>query len=323
LQLNLDPPLVARFARDLDPLISPDARVGIAVSGGPDSLALLLLAASARPGKVEAATVDHGLRGDSAREAELVNQICLGLNISHQTLRAEWEELPSTALQERARAERYRLLGRWIDERRLDALATGHHLDDQAETLLMRLSRGSGVRGLAAMRPLGAIPGSTRRLIRPVLGWRRSELGSVCEAAGLTGVQDPSNDDERFERVRVRNALAALDWLDVTALGRSAANLADADRALEWAVEQHWEAAVSARENELRYAPQSAPPEIRRRIVSKLIARLASEGVADLRARELDRVMEALEAGETATLRGVRCEGGEEWTFAPAPTRRS
>src|SRR6476619_78490 len=106
-----DPQQVERFARNLDALIAPNARVGIAVSGGPDSLALLLLAAAARPGQVEAATIDHGLRSEAHDEAAMVADICDRLDVRHAILTARWDELPETAIQERARHKRYRLLG--------------------------------------------------------------------------------------------------------------------------------------------------------------------------------------------------------------------
>src|SRR5437867_3086148 len=194
--LNLDPAILDRFARDLDALIAPGARIGIAVSGGPDSLALLLLAAGARPGQIEAATVDHALRPGSRTEAELVAELCGRLGVPHNILTARWNHIPTTAIQEKARNERYRLLGFWAEERGLGALATGHHADDQAETLLMRLNRGSGVRGLAGMRSRSITPGNHVRLIRPLLGWRRTELRQICEDAGATPVADPSNEDD-------------------------------------------------------------------------------------------------------------------------------
>ncbi len=155
-------------------LIAPDKRLGIAVSGGPDSLALLLLAAAARPGAIEAATVDHGLRPDSRAEAQMVAAVCARIGVPHAILTADWPEPPATAVQERARELRYRLLAAWLAERSLAALATAHHADDQAETVVMRLNRGSGVRGLAGMRPAATVPGSQFPLLRPLLGWRRS-----------------------------------------------------------------------------------------------------------------------------------------------------
>src|SRR5215207_1808786 len=148
----LDPVFLDRFRADLDALSARGERIGIAVSGGADSLALLLLAAAARPGAVEAATVDHALRRGSREEAEMVANVCAGLGVDHAVLTADWPEPPTSAIQERARDMRYRLLVAWLAERGLSALAAAHHADDQAETLVMRLNRGAGIRGLAAMR---------------------------------------------------------------------------------------------------------------------------------------------------------------------------
>src|SRR5574338_190333 len=253
--------LVERFARDLAALIQPRARVGLAVSGGPDSMALLLLA-------------------------------------------ADWAEKPRTAIQEQARATRYKLLDQWANERGLDAIATAHHLDDQAETFFMRLNRGAGVRGLAGMRPSGPIPFGRATLLRPLLGWRRAELESLCKAAGAETVDDPSNSDEQFERVRMREALGDADWLDRQALARSAANLSRAHAALNWASAREWDHSVFEAGDEILYRPADAPSEIRRRIVARAIGRLASEGQgAELRGRELDRLLSGLAEGGKMTIR--------------------
>jgi tRNA(Ile)-lysidine synthase len=318
-----DAALVERLARDLDTLIAPGERLGIAVSGGPDSLALLLLTAAARPESIEVATVDHALRPGSREEAEGVGDLCESLGISHRILTADWPAKPETAIQEQARSVRYRLLGTWAKERALGAIATGHQLDDQAETLMMRLARGSGVRGLAGMRPRSVVPGSGLPLIRPLLGWRRSELMAVCIAAGLEPTADPSNEDARFERVRTRRALQEGNWLDPEALAASARNLGDANTALDWAMWKEWDRAVGNGGAELVYSPSDAPDEIRRRIVSEAVSRLATEGQgAALRGRELDHLLDALGSGGTATIRGVRCSGGQEWRFSSAPARR-
>lgn len=319
-----DPALLARFAADLDALAGPGERLGVAVSGGPDSLALLLLAAAARPGTIEAATVDHALRPDSAAEAAMVADLCGRLEVPHTTLVIEWDEPPATALQAQARELRYGALARWMDDAGLCVAATGHHLDDQAETVLMRLARGSGIRGLAAMRPSSPLPGAPDlRLVRPLLGWRRAELGLVCAQAGVEPVDDPTNRDDRFERVRVRAAIARDDLLDAHAVARSAANLAAADEAVEWAVGQAWLAGVRRTGAGLSYRPGEEPAEVRRRIVARAVADLASEGAADeLRGREIDRLLGALEGAGTSTLRGVRCSGGAEWRFTRAAPRR-
>src|ERR1700712_1015430 len=153
----------ARFRADLEALTggTPE-RLGLAVSGGPDSLALLLLAHAAYPGQVHAATVDHGLRPEGAAEAAFVAGICGALDIRHATLRAEMRE--TSNIQAAARARRYALLKAWIGEIGALFLATAHHLDDQAETLVMRLSRGSGLSGLSGIRAVNP------PLVRPLLG---------------------------------------------------------------------------------------------------------------------------------------------------------
>jgi len=326
-----EPACIELFRADLDALAPPDARLGIALSGGPDSLALLLLAAAARPAMVEAATVDHALREGSRAEAEAAAAICAHLGVPHAVLTVEWDEKPATAIQERARAKRYGLLAAWARDRGLEAILTGHHADDQAETLLMRLNRGAGVRGLAGMRPKSAIPsprhsrerGNRALLLRPLLSWHRSDLERICAEANLTPITDPSNADDRFERVRVRKALSDADWLEPSALAASAAHLASADEALDWATGREWRGAVSEENGRVTYTPSDAPPEIVRRLVARAIATLASEGSAEpLRARELDPLLATLRSGGQATLRGVICSGGPQWCFSPAPERR-
>lgn len=314
---------VERFRRDLDALVPPGTTIGLAVSGGPDSLALLLLAAEARPLEVEAATVDHVLRPESRAEAEMVAALCERLGVPHAILTVKWAEKPESALQERARIMRYRLLGEWARERNIGQLLTAHHLDDQVETFMMRLARGAGVKGLAGMRPVTSPPNASVCLVRPLLGWRHSELEAICADAGIDPVRDPSNENDQFERVRMRKALADADWIDEDAIARSAANLAEADGALRWAMTQEWQRAVTRDESGIVYKPTDAPREIRRRIIRSAVLALASEGAgSELRGRELDQVLAALRSGRRATLRGVLCVGGREWRFSRAPARR-
>lgn len=318
-----DPQQLERFRANLDALIGRTDRIGIAVSGGPDSLALLLLAHAAANGRIEAATVDHGLRPGSSAEAAMVQAFSEQLGVPHRTLTIAWSEKPQTALQERSRLERYRLLAEWASERQLQALATGHHLDDQAETFVMRLARGTGVRGLAGMRPKATVPGSDLPLIRPLLGWRRSEVEEICRAAGVRPVLDPSNEDESFERVRVRNALRNDPLLDPNAIAASAAHLGQAEAALEWATSVEWSQKVENGNSEIVYRPTDAPIEIRRRIIARAVLQLASEGGgAELRGREFETLIDALVEGRGATVRGVMCTGGSSWRFRVAPARR-
>lgn len=313
---------VERFVRDLDALVKPDDPIGVAVSGGPDSLALLLLAAAARPGKVKAATVDHGLRENSRDEAEMVAALCAKMGIPHEILTVEWKQKPVTAIPARARLHRYRELAQWARAEGIKALLTAHHQEDQAETLLMRLRRGSGIRGLASMRWKVTVPGSDESLVRPLLGWGREELRTLVTEAGLEPVEDPTNSDPQFERARVRKIVSETDWLDSRVLAQTALNLADADAALRWAAGEAFKRSVTMGDGAVTFDPNGLPREIRRRIVSRLIQRLASEGRGgDLRGRQSDRLLMALSAGKKATIRGVLCEGGDAWRFSKAPTR--
>ena len=316
--------LLDRFRADLDALISPSASLGLAVSGGPDSMALLLLAAAARPGQVETATVDHGLRPGSRAEAEMVGAVCEELGVAHAILSIDWDLPPTSAFQEQARAVRYGALSAWLEERELGALLTAHHLDDQVETFVMRLNRGSGTRGLAGMRPVALLPGSPDQiLLRPLLGWRRSELAEICQTANVMPAVDPSNENEDYERVRVRRALADAEWLDPLAVSKSAQHLASADEALTWATDKEWAESVEVGFGEIVYRASTAPSEIVRRIVARAVSALATEGVGEeLRGRELDRLISDLQGSRTTTLRGVRCRGGLDWRFAAAQPRR-
>ncbi|MBA4163495.1 MAG: tRNA lysidine(34) synthetase TilS [Erythrobacter sp.] len=284
------------------------------MSGGPDSLALLLLAQAARPGLVEAATVDHGLRAESADEAQMVARLCRDLGIAHAILPVK---VGRGNLQAEARAARYRALDEWMEARRLELLATAHHADDQAETLLMRLNRGSGLSGLAGARASGNVPDSRRRLVRPLLAWRKHELCELVRVAGAIPVSDPSNADEDFDRVRIRNALAQADWLDPVAIAQSAAHLADAAEALDWCIEREWQRGVSECGGGLLYRPD-APRAVRLGVLVRAIGVLGQQPRGGAAARLLDQ----LERGDGGNLGLVlvTCEEGG-WMLRREPPR--
>ena len=305
-----------RFRANLRALVGPaPAAFGIAVSGGPDSLALLLLAEAAFPGQIEAATVDHGLRPESAAEAAFVRDLCTERSIAHATLTG-----PAVQgnLQAGARALRYRLLGDWARQRGLAFLLTAHHQDDQAETLLMRLQRGAGLAGLAGIRPHAEIEGLA--VFRPLLGWRRAELAEIVAEAGLTPVDDPSNRDDRFDRARMRKHIADAGWLDTPSLARCAAALTEVEAALDWTVEQLIAERTEATANGLTFDARDLPAELRRRALLRLLALLVPADPP--RGEAVQRLLAVLEAGETATLAGVKCEGGAVWRLSPEPPRR-
>jgi tRNA(Ile)-lysidine synthase len=286
------------------------------VSGGPDSLALLLLAHAALPGRIEAATVDHGLRAGSAAEAAAVAALCAGIGVPHAVLNVE---VAPGNVQSQAREARYAALGGWLSERGLAALASGHHADDQAETLLARLNRASGVAGLAGVRARGQVPGAQFPLLRPLLGWRRAELAEVVTAAGVTAAQDPSNSDDRFDRVRLRKALSEADWIDVPALAGSAAHLADADAALDWAARREWAECVSREGLGLTYRPR-APRAIALRVLARIVREMGGE---EVRGSALARLFDALLARQTASISNLVARSTHAgWSFTAAPKRR-
>ena len=313
-----DQQLVSRFAADLDALSAPGASIGLAVSGGPDSLALLLLATAARRGQIEAATVDHALRPESRAEAEMVAGVCRRLGVPHSILTLDWPSPPSRNLQARAREARYAALGEWAAGRGLAAVATAHHLDDQAETLLMRLARGAGIGGLGAARASRALAADVR-LVRPLLGWRKAELASLVASAGVEPVDDPSNRDPRHDRVRMREWLKRADWADPERLAASAAWLNEADEALDWALAPLVAARIACEDGSLVVDPGEVPRELQRRL---LLAAFAELGAPRPRGPELARALDTLRKGGTTTLSGLRLEGGARWRLRPAPPRR-
>lgn len=314
--LGVDRDLIARFSADLDPLVPADTRLGIAVSGGPDSLALLLLAAAARPGMVEAATVDHGLRREAQKEARFVASVCADLGVDHHILHAR--VAPGASIQAQARTARYRVLGAWGIECDLGAIASGHHADDQAETLLMRLARGAGLSGLSATRRRRVLePGVM--LVRPLLDWRRADLANIVSAAGLTAVDDPTNRDPRHDRTRFRGLLADADWADAERLASSARWLADADEAIEWALADLVQARLSQDEVGVAIDPTGLPRELQRRLLLAAFDRL---GAPRPRGPELERVMSTMAAGKKATLSGLKLTGGANWRLTKEPKRQ-
>lgn len=307
------------FAADWGRIFPEGTPVGLAVSGGPDSLALLLLAHAVLPAQGFAvATVDHGLRAESAGEAAMVAHLCAERGIAHDTLRISLAS--GSAIQERARAARYRALEDWRVGRGLAALVTAHHADDQAETLVMRLNRGAGLRGLAAMRARVPVPGGEGVLLRPLLGWARADLAALLGDRGIAAVDDPSNRDVRFERVRVRMGLGGADWIDPAGLAQAADHLAEADAALEW-VADRLAAGFGGDEGEIALPDEVLPRTLTLRLLERVIARL---GGKTPRGRDMARWHDRLAQGEVATLAGIRGDGRTRpWRFTKAPPHRA
>ncbi len=313
---DVDPALAAKFAGTLERLgCPPDAPLAVAVSGGADSTALLLLAATARPGAVVAATVDHGLRPEAAAEAARVAALCAALGVPHATLAIAVGRVRGGP-QASARAARYDALFRWCPAR---WLLTAHQRDDVAETILMRLARGSGVRGLARMDERRDPPLDGPILLRPLLDWPRADLLAICARAGVAPVEDLSNADPRFDRTHARALLARTPWLESARLARAAATLAEADAALEWLAERCWRERAAARDGTVEIDAAALPHDTRRRLVERAIVLLAGP---DWPRDRLDGFVLRLAAGRHATLGRVKASPGPPWLLERAPARR-
>jgi len=317
---------IARFTDDwraaAGQMPRAEAPVGVAVSGGTDSLALLLLARAAFPDAVVAATVDHGLRAESAEEAAFVATICARIGVPHAILPPCPAMLAGGNLQDRARAMRYRCLADWASAAGAPWVAVAHQQDDLAETFLLRARRGAGLGGMAAMLPLRPLArGMTTTLVRPLLGWSRVELSALVHAAGIEPVEDSSNCHPRFDRSRVRTLLAETPELPPARLALAAANLRDAETALAWVAEREWAARAEVADRWVALDLAALPRELRRRLVARALRTVAD--APPPRGSGLDRLIAAVDAGKVATLAGVVVRPGPRWRFAPAPPHRS
>lgn len=311
--------------------------VVLAVSGGPDSVALMWLAARWRRGlkqgpRLVAITVDHGLRKEAAAEARAVKRLARELGIEHRTLRWRGAK-PKTGVPAAAREARYRLLAAAARAAGAGHVATAHTRDDQAETFLMRLLRGSGISGLAAMATETERHGM--QLLRPLLDVSKAELIATLEAARVGFAEDPGNRDPAFTRARLRALMPALaeEGADVRTLARLASRLARADAALE--------VLADGAERYLTLIDRSAAPggydarpfarlpdEIRLRLLRRAIDRYGHEGPAELGKIEallkaLDRAMAEGPPRLKQTLAGAAISLSKgRLLIQPAPPRR-
>ncbi len=276
--------------------------LALAVSGGPDSLALMHLAAAWRAAQGSAPelsvlTVDHGLRASSRDEALMVGRMASALGLPHAILTWEGNGANTAGLQARARAARYDLMAAYCHAHDIPALVTAHTQDDQAETFLMRLKRGSGLDGLAAIPERGAWAGVA--VLRPLLDVSKARLVATLEGQGIGFASDPSNKDPRFERARVRGSGEALIALGLTqeALALSARRLRRAREALDHAARAFL--AANSETSEAGYsmidreALGSAPQEIALRVLSCLIARVGG-GEEKIRLAKLEALLTSL-----------------------------
>lgn len=311
----------------------------LAVSGGPDSTALLWLAARwrarlKRGPKLVAVTVDHGLRVESAREAKDVKKLAASLGIDHRTLKWTGTK-PAKGLPAAARDARYGLLAKAARAAKATHIVTAHTSDDQAETLLMRLARGSGVAGLAAM----AMQSQRGDLVlaRPLLGIPKARLIATLDKARVGFITDPTNHDIAFTRPRLRALMPMLaeEGIDARNLLRLSSRLARANAALDAVADYAMRALVAIEQQPQRWtiearAYASLPAEIRLRTLVRAINAVGHEGPAELGKAETlaDALDRALLSLPVARFKGhlagaiVTLDRGSV-SIGPAPRRRA
>ncbi|WP_027573104.1 tRNA lysidine(34) synthetase TilS [Bradyrhizobium sp. WSM1743] len=341
-------PISAREARRLFAGLKAAPALVLAVSGGPDSVALMWLAARwqrslVRGPQLTVVTVDHGLRPEAAREAREVKRLAAELGLPHRTLRWRGAK-PKTGLPAAAREARYRLLAEAARAAGASHVLTAHTRDDQAETLLMRLFRGSGLAGLSAMAPLSERDGIV--LARPLLDVPKSQLIATLRRAKVGFAEDPTNKDTAFTRPRLRALLPLLaaEGGDARNLARLAARLARANAAVEVLADG---AERFLRLRDRGDAPQAGvrsfeasafaalPEEVRLRLLLRAINALGHEGPAEL--GKVEALLSALDQAIAAspdvrapgrpvlkqTLAGALISlAGGRIQIAPAPARR-
>jgi tRNA(Ile)-lysidine synthase len=260
-------------------------KIAVAVSGGGDSLALALLVqewVKKHGGEMVALTVDHSLRAESGAEAQKVGEILAARGIAHEILTHAWDgDKPETHIQERARDARYKLLSEACRKRGFTFLAVAHNLEDQTETFWMRLAHGSGLDGLAGMAASRDADGI--KIIRPVLGFSRAELRATCEANKVSWIEDPSNKNEKYLRVRLREfeEMLAGEGLTPARLAQTMQKLEDSRDALQVMVSTAF--STCAQVHPEGYATlntgnwQKSPREVQRRVLTQLLTAISPQ----------------------------------------------
>ncbi|MEP5730587.1 MAG: tRNA lysidine(34) synthetase TilS [Sulfitobacter sp.] len=299
----------------------PPDIMGVAVSGGSDSMALLHLLrefCELHNIQLHAVTVNHCLRENSQQEADIVADQCSKMGVAHDTL--VWQDWNGKGnLQSQARDARYSQMATWAQQYGINTIAVGHTADDQAETVLMRLSRRSGVDGLAGMNPRSVREGIT--WVRPLLSTRRETLQSYLKEREISWLDDPSNDEDRYDRVKARKALKVLSDLGIDAdvLSEVAGHLSEARRALDWQtflaakqVIKIQAGAVVMNETALRLQPD----EIQRRLMVRSINWISGSSYVPRRGA-VANMLRALQNGQAGTLDGchVRRIAADIWIF--------
>ena len=274
-------------------------KVAVALSGGSDSLALTILLQqilTKADNRLIAITIDHQLRAESSQEALKVKSLLSNYNIEHHII--PWlGPKPSGNLQEKARLVRYQLLTDYCQQNNITYLATGHQQNDQAENFIIRAEHGSGVYGLSGITKLTEF--NQIQIIRPLLNFSKDELQTFLKKQNIEWIEDPSNQNERFTRVKVRNFLNKHpEW--ISKLAKVSDNLARAKDAIEYLLEKSMENVTSINSNEALIdllAFNKLPQEIRFRMISRVLQTI-SNNPKPARAERIERLLTKLEMGQ-------------------------
>jgi tRNA(Ile)-lysidine synthase len=332
-------PLAQRVIEAFGFLVPAGSSLGVAVSGGSDSMALLTLAAEYRDtggASLRAVTIDHGLRPEAKDEARFVGGVCEAIGVPHHVL--AWERAATgPASQDQARRARHAILTDWAMRHGVERIAMGHTRDDRLETFLMRARQGSGWHGLAGPMPNSVSPvwpeGRLMTLVRPLLAFGRDELRTELISRGATWVDDPSNDATRFERVRMRKLLARMSPSARTQV----LNVMDGLMQLRAAVTgealallRHLQASGPSGEMEIPLAMRAMTgTEAWIRFVETVVM-AAGGGKRAPRRDALDSLLSRIAASDPQLVRGVTLAGARIWVrqdgflcFGRAPPRRT
>ena len=291
--------IFTRFNDQMSRIVDGESKIAVAVSGGSDSLALSLLLnqwIKNKGGEIVCITIDHKLRVESSNEAIKVGNILRDLSIKHYII--EWfGKKTKSNLQEKARIARYNLLTDYCHQHNIEYLATGHQRNDQAENFIIRADHGSGVYGLAGIPTIGEF--NKIKIIRPLLEFKKEELQALLKEENIEWIEDPSNQNEHFMRVKVRKLLNEYpEWIDK--LANISNNLSKAKECIEYMLKKSITELVTFPSQDMVLIEllgfNQLPQEIRFRMISTMLQNIGSKD-KPARAERIERLLNKVAAG--------------------------
>ena len=296
--------------------VSGQKTIAVAVSGGGDSLALAVLLSDwcgVRDIGIHAITVDHGLRPEAAAEARYVAKILKPLGIKHRTLLWEGDK-PKTRIQEAARDARYRLMAEYCRSKKIAYLFVAHHGNDQIETILFRMAKGTGLDGLAGMRPVQEMDNGLV-LVRPLLPVSHDELLDTLRARKIDWIEDPSNENEKYARVRIRNIIDVLakEGLTPERMAALSSRLSSSIEMIDYFIDKEYKNIILYKDSkriEVNYNDfLGLPDEAKTRILKQVIADLHPSKKYPARLEDIDRLVARLGERSGENFKGATLGG--------------